>query len=316
MTDSGLLVRIAPGSAAVTVDEARAQTRARSAEALADLGPRFSAVEESDQEVPTPAGPIRIRVVRPTASDRRNSRATVVYFHGGGWMMGDLDTHLAQARRIAVLADAVVVSVDYRLAPEHRFPAAFDDAAAATESVAGRLSDFGGGPDLVVAGDGSGAQLAASVALARRDVSAPLAAQVLFYPVTDVSGRYVDPQVNAGYMSRGTSHQRFGLTMEGMVTFAATYVDEADAGDWRVSPRRAVSFSGVAPAVVHTSTLDVLRTEGNFYAEDLRAADVDVIAREYPSLNHSYFGVGGVAAVADSAAAEAASDLATLLARR
>ncbi len=309
-------MRVAPGLDPVTVAQAREQARERNAVALAHLSPRFTAVTETDSAIETPTGAIGVRTVRPRSDSARSPRITVVYFHGGGWMVGDLDTHLAQARRICVLADAVVISVDYRLAPEHRFPAAFDDALVATQWVSERLEEFGGGDGLVVAGDGSGAQLAASVALARRDAGQPLGAQVLMFPVTDVSGRYVDPEVNSHYMSRSNSHQRFGLTMEGMVTFAVTYVDEADSSDWRVSPRRAKDLRGVAPAVVHTSTLDVLRTEGNFYAEALRTAGVDVIAREYPSLNHSYFGIGGVAAVADAAAAEAAADLRTLLARR
>src|SRR4051795_6770910 len=108
-------------------------------------------------------------------------------------------------------------------------------------------------------------------------------------------------------------YQRFGLTLETMATFARAYVDEADAADWRVSPKRAADLRGVAPAVIPPSTLDVLRTEGNFYGDALTAAGVRVIAREHPSLNHSYFGLGGVSAVADSAAAQAAEDLRTLL---
>jgi acetyl esterase len=114
-------------------------------------------------------------------------------------------------------------------------------------------------------------------------------------------------------MSRWSTHKRFGLTLEGMVEFAHAYVDEADSADWRVSPKRAADLTGVAPAVIHTSTLDVLRTEGNFFADDLRAAGVRVIAREHPSLNHSYFGLGGVSGVADAAAAQAADDLREIL---
>ena len=210
---------------------------------------------------------------------------------------------------------AVVVSVAYRLAPEHRFPAAFDDALRAANWAGERLDRLGGSDQLVLAGDSAGGQLASSVAIARRDAGLPVAAQLLLYPVTDVAGRYTDPAVNDRYMSRGSSHQRFGLTMETMATFAHAYVDAADAADWRVSPKRAADLSGVAPAVIHTSTLDVLRTEGNFYGDALKAAGVDVIAREFPSLNHSYFGLGGVSAVADAAAAQAAEDLRELLQR-
>ena len=116
-------------------------------------------------------------------------------------------------------------------------------------------------------------------------------------------------------MSRSSGHRRLGLTLETMVNFAHNYVDEADSADWRVSPKRAADLSGVAPAVIHTSTLDVLRTEGNFFGDDLKAAGVRVIQREHPSLNHSYFGLGGVAAGAYAAAAQAAEDLNELLGR-
>jgi acetyl esterase len=240
---------------------------------------------------------------------------TIVYFHGGGWVLGDLDTHLGHARRICSQVHAVVVSVAYRLAPEHRFPTAFDDCVRATEWIAGHLTELGGTESLVVAGDSAGGQLAASVAIARRNAGAPLSAQLLLYPVTDVAGRYSDEEVNSQYMSRTSVYQRFGLTLDTMALFARVYVDEGDSADWRVSPKRASDLSGVAPAVVHTSTLDVLRTEGNFYADALARAGVDVIAREHPSLNHSYFGLGGVSAVADAAAGQAAEDLRALLAR-
>ncbi|MDT4976835.1 MAG: acetyl esterase, partial [Pseudonocardiales bacterium] len=264
---------------------------------------------------------IPIRVLRParvpgSADIATGPVPTVVYLHGGGWMLGDLDTHLGHARRICSQLPAVVVSVGYRLAPEHRFPAAFDDATRATQWVAERLANFGGTDTLVVAGDSVGGQLAASVALARRDACQPLSAQLLLYPVTDVAGRYSDEAINATYMSRSSAYQRFGLTLDTMATFARAYVEEKDSTDWRVSPKRATDLRGVAPAVIHTSTLDVLRTEGNFYADALAAAGVDVIAREHPSLNHSYFGLGGVSPVADAAAAQAAEDMRDILARR
>ena len=306
------LIRILPYAAPVTVAEAREQSRKINAERLQDMDPRMTPASETDGEIPAEPAPIGIRVLRPPGD---GPKPTVVYVHGGGLVIGDLDTHLGQARRICVLADAVVVSVDYRLAPEHRFPAAFDDAVRSTQWVAERLADFGGSDTLIVAGDGSGAQLAASVAIARRDAAQPLAAQLLLYPVTDVAGGYLDADINAYYMSRWSSHKRFGLTMETLVQFAHFYVDEDQAADWRVSPIRAADLGGVAPAVIHTSTLDVLRTEGNFYGDALRAAGVDVVSREFPSLNHSYFGIGGVAAVADAAAAEAADDLRGILSR-
>jgi acetyl esterase len=278
------------------------------------MRPALVPAYQEDQVVPGPAGDLPVRVLRP--AELAAGAPTIVYLHGGGWVVGGLDTHLGQARRLCTLGGAVVVSVDYRVAPEHRFPAAYDDALAGTLWVADHLGDLGadGSSPLVVAGDGSGGQLAASVAIGCRDLGVPLAAQVLLHPVTDVTGRYGDARVNASYMSRRDNNQRWTLTVEALGQFARVYVDEADAADWRVSPRRAADLSGVAPAVVHTSTLDVLRTEGNFYADDLRAAGVAVVSKEFPSVNHSYFGQGGVSAVADAAAEEAVDDLRTLLA--
>lgn len=314
------LVRVLPDRDPSTVADARASARETNALALAEMNPALTPASQVDDEIPADGnGPaLSVRILRPATEPGGSEVAagplpTVVYFHGGGWVIGDLDTHLGHARRICTQVPAVVVSVGYRLAPEARFPAAFDDAVRATEWAAQRLPELGGNDVLAVAGDSAGGQLAASVAIARRDAGQPLSAQLLLYPVTDVAGRYEDEQINSGYMSRGSGHKRFGLTLEGMVNFARTYVDEADSADWRVSPKRAGDLSGVAPAVIHTSTLDVLRTEGNFYGDDLRAAGVRVIAREFPSLNHSYFGLGGVSAVADAAAAQAAEDLRSLL---
>jgi acetyl esterase len=307
------LIRVRTGDVPVSVLQARIQSKEVNQLALAELDPKLTPASEIDGSIEAPHGAMTIRVLRPAG---KTPKPTIVYFHGGGWVLGDLDTHLGHARRICVQVDAVVVSVAYRLAPENRFPAAFDDALLATQWAAEHLDELGGNSTLVVAGDTAGGQLAASVALARRDAGQPLAAQLLLYPVTDVLGRYADETVNAYYMSRGTSHQRFGLTLDGMTAFAHHYVDEENSGDWRVSPMRAADFSGVAPAVIHTSTLDVLRTEGNFYADKLREAGVPVIAREFPSLNHSYFGLGGISAVADAAAAQAAEDLHEVLAGR
>ncbi len=303
-------VRTSSAVEAMSVADAREVARETNRVAIQRMDPTLIPESEVDQEIETAAGTLAVRVLRPAGD---GPRATVVYFHGGGWVIGDIDTHLGHARRIAVQLNAVVVSVAYRRAPEHRFPAAFDDAVAATEWVGEHLAEFGGNDTLIVAGDSAGAQLAASVAIARRDAGLPLAAQLLLYPVTDVAGRYVDPEINARYMSRRTSQHGFGLTLEGMVYYARLYVDEADSADWRVSPIRCPDLHGVAPAVVHTATLDVLRTEGNFYADALRAADVRVVAYEFPTLNHSYFGLGGVSAVADAAAAQAADDLLGLL---
>lgn len=305
------LVRTAPDGQATSIAEAREQTRVNNALALAQMSRQFVPADETDDVISGPGGPLPVRILRPAGD---GPKPTVVYFHSGGWVIGDIDTHLGHARRICTQADMVVVSVGYRLAPENRFPAAFDDAVAAAEWAYAHLDTLGGQPDaLVLAGDSVGGQLAASVAIARRDAGQPVSAQLLLYPVTDVAGRYGDEKVNDYYMSRRTTKRDLGLTLQGMRDYAGHYVDEAQSADWRVSPMRAGNLAGVAPAVIHTATLDVLRTEGNFYADALRRAGVRVISREWPTLNHSYFGLGGVSAVADGAAGQAAEDLHDLL---
>jgi acetyl esterase len=310
---AGWLSDTTPEDEPTTVAEAREHSRRTNALALARMSPQLIPASETDLEIEGPGGTIPVRVLRPAGDQQL---PTVVYFHGGGWVLGDIDTHLGHARRICTQAGAVVASIGYRRAPEHRFPAAFDDAVPAAEWTHAQLAALGGeaGP-FILAGDSAGAQLAASVAIARRDAGRPVSAQLLLYPVTDATGRYLDADVNAGYMSRTSADRGYGLTLQGMQNFATHYVDLADSSDWRVSPIRAADLSGLAPAVVHTATLDVLRTEGNFYAQALERAGVHVIAREWPTLNHSYFGLGGVSAVADSAAAQAADDLHHLLAQ-
>ncbi|MCW2522916.1 MAG: alpha/beta hydrolase [Frankiales bacterium] len=309
-------VRTSPNGELSSVADAREHSRTSNSEAYAHMNPALIPGSESNEQIPGPAGPLPVRILRPTPdSPAARPRPTVVYFHGGGWVVGDVDTHLGHARRICMQADAVVVSVEYRRAPEDPFPAAYEDAYAAAEWAFQHAAKLGGEPDsLVLAGDSAGGQLAASVAIGRRDAGRPVTAQLLLYPVTDVAGRYASPKVNDYYMSRRTTKVNFGLTLQGMADFAHHYVSDAESTDWRVSPLRAADLSGLAPAVVHTATLDILRTEGNFYADALRRAGVRVISREWPTLNHSYFGLGGVSAVADGAAGQAAEDLHELLA--
>jgi acetyl esterase len=308
---SGWLAGLTPVSAGGTVDEMRQLWRRTSELTLSAMPESLTPLSEVDEQITGPDGQLPVRILTPAGT---GPKPIVVYFHGGGWVLGDIDTHLGHARRICVQAGAVVVSVGYRLAPEHPFPAAFDDAVAATEWVARNAERLGADPDLlVVSGDSAGGQLAASVAIARRDAGQPVAAQLLLYPVTEVSGRYQDDAINQTFWSRGSRNPGPVLSLDGMVNFARVYVDDDMAGDWRVSPMQVGDMTGLAPAVVHTATFDVLRTEGNFYAEAMERAGVRVIKREHPTLNHSYFGIGGVSAVADAAAAQAASDLRDIL---
>lgn len=254
---------------------------------------------------------VSIRVLTPSET---RPKPIIVYFHGGGWMVGSVNSHLGHARRLCVEAGAVVVSVDYRLAPEHRFPAAFDDAMAAVSWAARNAAGLGADAELLaVAGDSAGGQLAASVALASRTDGPSVAAQLLLYPVTDVSGRYDDPLINARFTSRLADGFSQSLTLQDMAEFASCYVGAEAAGDWRVSPLQSGDLRDVPPAVVHTAELDRLRSEGDDYAAALNRSGVRVMSRVHGGLDHAYFGLGGISLAADTAASQASSDLRTIL---
>jgi len=212
--------------------------------------------------------------------------AAITYFHGGGWVVGSLDSHDASCRLLAAVSGCVVVAVDYRLAPEHPFPAAVEDALAAYAWVQAGHAELGTAPGRVgVMGDSAGGNLAAVVALATRegDVPAPLA-QGLVYPAVDA---HLDtPSLRE--MGEG-----FFLTREGMETFRGHYVpDPADWEDWRVSPLLAGDKRGVAPALVVTAGFDPLRDDGASYAEALGSAGVPVEYRCYDDVIHGFFGMG------------------------
>src|SRR6476661_6519675 len=196
-----------------------------------------------------------------TARMYRNSTGkspTVVFFHGGGWVAGDLETHDRQARLLAIETGAVVISVDYRRPPEVRFPGAFEDAFAATKDIVARIVEFGGDSTRVgVAGDSAGGNLAATAAIACRDAGFDLAAQLLVYPVTDVAGNFADAKENARFPSRAENAEGYFLSRAVMEWFAGHYLSDAKHGaDWRVSPLRAKSLAGLAPAVVCTAWFD------------------------------------------------------------
>ncbi|WP_445221941.1 alpha/beta hydrolase [Bradyrhizobium sp. Pa8] len=265
-----------------------------------------------DIKVKGGAGPLDARVYRVGP----NPAPTVVFFHGGGWVAGDLETHDRQARNLAIETGAVVVSVDYRRPPETRFPGAFEDALAAASDIFNRVAEFGGDAKrLGVAGDSAGGNLAAATAIACRDAGITLAAQLLVYPVTDVVGRYADPRENARFASRAENADGYFLTRATMEWFCGHYLaDPKDAADWRVSPLRA-ELAGVAPAIVTTAWFDPLRDEGAAYARALEAAGVRVKHHEGPGLIHGYFGLGDASAVAKAEAQRARADFKALLAR-
>jgi acetyl esterase len=264
-----------------------------------------------DIEVKGAAGKLAARVYR--LSDKQSP--TVVFFHGGGWVAGDLDTHDRQARLLAIETGAVVVSVDYRRPPETRFPGAFEDGFAALRDVIARIVEFGGDSTHVgVAGDSAGGNLAATVAIACRDAGFDLAAQLLVYPVTDVTGAYADATENARFPSRAENAEGYFLSRAVMQWFAGHYLDDAKHGtDWRVSPLRTKSLAGLAPAVVCTAWFDPLRDEGKAYADALAAAGVATKYHDGLGLIHGYFGLGEASQTARLEAQRARADFKAML---
>jgi acetyl esterase len=234
----------------------------------------------------TSPGAIPLRVYRPAGVPATTPLPAYVYFHGGGWVIGDLETHDVLCRQLTAASGASVISVDYRMAPEHKFPAAVDDAWAATRWVVAHAGELGlDGSRLAVGGDSAGGNLAAVLALMARDAGAPaIKLQVLIYPVTDVmrETRSYDDFAE-GYM----------LTRDSMRWFIAHYLkSKDDARDWRVSPLRAPSLAGLPPALIVTAGNDPLRDEGEMYGGRLRDAGVMVDYVCYGGMIHGFVGMG------------------------
>ena len=250
-----------------------------------------------------PGGPIPLRVYRPAGVATGTALPVLVYFHGGGWVIGDLDTHDVQCRQLTAEAGVTVVAVDYRLAPEHKFPAAVDDAWAATRWVAAHGSDFGvDGRRIAVAGDSAGGNLAAVVSLLAREAGAPaIRLQVLVYPVTDVAAETKSYRDFAdGYL----------LTRESMRWFKNHYLKSAsEAEDWRVSPLRAMSLAGLPPALVVTAGFDPLRDEGAAYAARLTDAGGRVDYVCYGGMIHGFMPMGRLIETGNRAISHVAASL-------
>ncbi|MGZ3327757.1 MAG: alpha/beta hydrolase [Xanthobacteraceae bacterium] len=298
-----------PGT--MTPQSARDSLRALAAARAAIPPPPVASVR--DTEVAGAAAPLAARVYRVS----QETSPTVVFFHGGGWVAGDLETHDRQARLLAIETGAVVVSVDYRRPPETRFPGAFEDSLAAARDVFARLAEFGGdSARLGVAGDSAGGNLAATVAIGCRDAGIGLAAQLLVYPITDVAGNYADATENARFPSRAENAEGYFLSRAVMEWFAGHYLEDAGHGeDWRVSPLRAKSLAGLAPAVICTAWFDPLRDEGRAYAEALAAADVPTKYHHGAGLIHGYFGLRDASETARLEAQRARADFRTMLER-
>jgi acetyl esterase len=260
-------------------EEARRQFEAR----MALVPPGEPVHDVSDRTIPGPAGEIPVRVYRPRDEV---PLPALVYYHGGGWVVGSIASHDPTCRALANAAGCLVISVDYRLAPEHKFPAAAEDAYAAARWVVEHATEMGVDPTRVaVGGDSAGGNLAAVVCLmARERGGPPLAFQLLVYPVTDFRFDTVSYRVNGeGYL----------LTTRDMEWFWNHYLPDPSAGSHPyASPLRAADLRGLPPALVITAEYDPLRDEGEAYAERLRQAGVPVTLARYEGVFHGFFGMG------------------------
>jgi acetyl esterase len=274
-----------------TPEEGRAAFRLMN-QLAAQVAPQVEvgAVEEMSD------GPVPMRIYRPSGG----AIATLMFIHGGGFVIGDLDSYDAQCRILCARAGVTVVSVDYRLAPEHPFPAGVEDALAAFDWVV----EHEAGP-IVVGGDSAGGNLSTVTAQARRDSG--IAAQLLIYPAADLANEYPSMEENG---------KGLFLTRDDMDWFHHHYLgeDEAARSDPRASPLLADDLSGLPPALVYTAQYDPLRDAGDAYAEALAAAGVKVIHRCFEGLVHGFFGLGPLSRAAQAAIDQICDDLRGVLA--
>ena len=255
-----------------------------------------------DFTIPGPAGPIPVRLYRGIGTDAGRKLPCLVYYHGGGWVIGDLDSHDVLCRRLANDAGCAVLSVDYRLAPEHKFPAAYDDAVAAMRFAAEHPDQLGiDAAKIAVGGDSAGGNLAAAAALAARDAGVALTNQVLIYPATDMA------MTSASY---GRVTDGFPLVAHTMVWFIDHYLrNDADKYDWRASPLRAASLRGTAPAIMVVAAHDPLADDGLAYAKRLEQEGVRVASLYFSGQIHGFVSMGKLLRAADTAIGMVASSL-------
>jgi acetyl esterase len=275
-----------------------AQARANFAASIEPLfGPVDAVASIEDRE--TDDG-VPVRIYRP--DDSGSSSAALVFFHGGGWVVGSIETHDGITRALANRSGCIVVSVDYRVAPEHRFPVAIDDAWSATRWVLANAAELGIDPGRVaVGGDSSGGNLAAVVARRARDAEVSLAFQLLVYPVTN-------HDFDTG--SYGEFVEGYSLTREGMRWYWNHYLGDGDGSDHDASPSREPDLTGLAPAFVATAELDPLRDEGEAYARRLEESGVPTTLVRYDGMIHGFLRMPA----AIDRAADALDDLSAALA--
>ena len=291
----GVLDRIAkaalPAFYTVSADEARRLYR----ESRAAFSPAVPEVAEArDLALSGPGGRIPLRLYRGLGTEAGALLPVLVFFHGGGWTIGDLDTHDIVCRTLANKARCAVVAVDYRMGPEHKFPAAVDDCIAATRWVAAQSAAIGvDASRIAVGGDSAGGNLAAVTAIALRDAGGPpLVFQALVYPATD---QRMDSDSHArlaeGYL----------LTRNNMLWFRGNYLEPGQYDDWRASPLRAADLARLPPAHIITAGYDPLLDEGRAFSDRLVAAGVPVLYECFEGMTHGFLTLGGVVAGANHA---------------
>ncbi|TAJ81442.1 alpha/beta hydrolase [Reyranella sp.] len=272
-----------PATHTLPVDAARAQYEAR----IALMARPAEIAGAHEQAIDGPGGPLRIRIYTPLGT---GPFPLLVFFHGSGFVLCSLDTHDGMCRNLCAGANCVVASVDYRLAPEHKFPAGIEDCLHATRWAAAHAATLRANPTrIAVGGDSAGGNMAAVTALRLRDEGGPaLCGQLLMYPVTD----YHTP----GTPSYEDNAEGYGLTRDTMKWFWAHYLNNpSEAAHPHASPLRATNLAGLPPALVITAEYDPLRDEGELYAHKLRAAGVRTALSRYDGVNHGFmFWVGVV----------------------
>jgi acetyl esterase len=292
-----------PATNTLSVAAARTQYEAR----IGLMAPAAHIATVTERTVQGPGGDLKLRIYRPVGE---GPFPLLVFFHGSGFVLCSLDTHDGMCRNLCAGAGCVVVSVDYRLAPEHKFPAGLDDCVFATSWVSEHAAELEGDAGrVVVGGDSAGGNLAAAAALRIRDeVGPPLLGQLLIYPVTD----YYTP----GTPSYRENADGYGLTRDTMVWFWDHYLsDPAEAAEPYASPLRARDLSGLPAALVVTAEYDPLCDEGEYYAAKLRAAGTAATTSRWDGMNHGFFFWAGRVDKAGDAMAESCAWLREICSR-
>ncbi len=290
---------------AMNAPDIKDQTVAEARQSYAMLeqmaGPAEPIFKVEDRSIPGPAGAIPVRIYTPEGA---GPHPILVFFHGGGWVIGDINGYDGLCRQLANKASCIVVSVEYRLAPEHPFPAAPEDCYAATKWVAENAASFHADrARIAVGGDSAGGNLAAVVSLMAKEQHGPrLLLQVLIYPATD----YYDP----GTRSMVENGEGYFLSRDSIIWFANHYLKPGfDRDDWRAFPLRAKDLYQLPPALVITAEYDPLRDEGELYAERLRTAGVPVQLSRYDGMVHGFVSMISVVTAAQTAISECAAAL-------